>query len=72
MMGVLMAVVILMYSTCVQQELTRAQTQISAQTWLSTSSNIVAAIQQRLHLGRVYVVHNRITGFGKSTYPSRD
>jgi hypothetical protein len=67
MRGVLMAILILMYSTCVKQESSRAQAQISAQSWLSTSAHIVAAIQKRLHLGCVYVVHNGVIDFGKFT-----
>lgn len=65
MRGVLTAIVILLHSTCVPQESSSVQAQISAHTWLSTSAHVVAAIQKRLHLQCVYVVHNRAVDFGK-------
>jgi hypothetical protein len=67
MRGVLMVVVTLVCSACVQQESSAVQTRMSAHTWLSTSAHVVAAIQKRLHLRCVYVVHNRAIDFGKFT-----
>ncbi|XP_021924488.1 probable glutamate receptor [Zootermopsis nevadensis] len=71
MRGVLTAIVILLHSTCVPQESSSVQAQISAHTWLSTSAHVVAAIQKRLHLQCVYVVHNRAVDFDEQRMTSQ-
>jgi hypothetical protein len=65
MRGVFIAITVSVYSTCVEQGMSRFWNQTRTENWLSPSAQVVYATLERLHLGCVYIADNRTAAFGK-------